>query len=470
MPESDKADSKDPMNFPVEVRRLLQKYFSDPKSPRLEEIGRLAEDLLLRNTELESKVSNLRKIIQQLEAYRDRYVDLYELAPVGYVTLDEEGFVQEINLAGSELLGQKPDELTGYPLDSRVNAKDRDEFLKQVRRCCCERQVLTFDVGLVTGSGRSITAHLRGVPLESLQSGVTLCKITLTDITERKLAEEALRASEANYRAVFDTANDAIFVHDTDTGAILDANQKATEIYGYTTEEFRQASVGVLSEGTPPYSKTEAIQWIERASGGSPQIFPWKSRDKAGRFFWTEVSLKRTLLNGTPRLLAIVRDITERKEAEEALRASEERFRTVADYTYDWEAWRGSDRRYRYISPSCQRITGYSPEEFIADPALLERIVHPDDRKRMVSHFRRESPTSGPFTAQFRIVSKAGEERWIEHICQPVYDADQRWLGQRASNRDITDRKRAELELRKRIEVLEESLSERGGETKEEAN
>ena len=113
-------------------------------------------------------------------------------------------------------------------------------------------------------------------------------------------------------------------------------------MYGYTAEEFRQISVEAISEGNPPYSQDEAMQWIQRALAGKPQRFDWKCKDKAGRLFWAGINLKRTVLNGVPRLLAIVREITERKEAEEALRASEERFRTVADYTYDWEYWRGA--------------------------------------------------------------------------------------------------------------------------------
>ena len=102
----------------------------------------------------------------------------------------------------------------------------------------------------------------------------------ITDSTERKQAEKTLRLSEANYRAIFDTANDTIFVHDADSGAILDANQKATEMYGYTTEEFRHINVEVLSEGQPPYSQAEAMQWIGRASTGSPQLFAWKAKDR----------------------------------------------------------------------------------------------------------------------------------------------------------------------------------------------
>jgi PAS domain S-box-containing protein len=456
MTESDHANPVNPKGSSRGVQGLYLKYFTDPQAPRLDEIGRLAEDLLLRNTELENTIGNLRQVAKQLEAYRDRYVDLYELAPVGYVTLDDEGYVQEINLAGAELLGKDRDEIVGYPMENHVVAKDKAEFVKQMQRCCSEKQVLTLEVGLITGTDRSITAHLRGVPIESLSAEETFCKIAITDITDRKAAEEAIRASEANYRAIFDTANDAIFVHNVDTGAFLDANQKATELYGYTVEEFRGATVGLVSEGNPPYSQEDAVLWVQKAQAGKPQRFDWKCKDKSGRIFWGSVNLKRTVLNGVPRLLAIVRDITERKQAEEALRASEERFRTVADYTYDWEYWRGPDGQFLYVSPSCQRITGYSAAEFMAEPVLLERIVHPDDRQRLAGHLGSEDRMTEAHFDAYRIISRSGEERWIEHICQPVFGVNHAWLGRRASNRDITDRKKAELALKQRIEALEE--------------
>jgi len=463
MNDSERADSQDASRLSREIDRLLRQYLADPVSPRVEEVRRLAEDLLLRNLELESKVGNLKTIAQQLEKYRDRYVDLYEVAPVGYATLDEDGYVQEINLAGAELLGRERDELIGYPLDTYVVAKDREEFVKQVRRCCCQRQTLSLDADLLNAAGATITAHLRGVPVESLEAEATFCKVAITDISERIAAEAAIRASEANYRAVFDTANDAIFVHDAETAAIVDVNQKATAMCGYTAEELRRLSVGDISEGGSSYSQEEAFRRLMLASAGEPQLFTWRCRHRSGRLLWVEVNIKRTTLNGVPRLLAIVRDIGERKAAEEALRDSEERFRTLAEYTYDWEYWRGRDGRFCYVSPSCHRITGYSPGEFLADPTLLEKIVHPDDRKTVTRHFRRESPNPAPHTAEYRIVSRAGEERWIEHICQPVYGVDQRWLGQRASNRDITDRKKSELALRERIAALEQQLSGRVG-------
>ncbi|MGA2786164.1 MAG: PAS domain S-box protein [Verrucomicrobiota bacterium] len=142
-------------------------------------------------------------------------------------------------------------------------------------------------------------------------------------------------------------------------------------------------------------------------------------------------------------------------QAEEKLRQSEEKFRTVADWTYDMEIWRGPDGRFLYVSPSAERITGYRAEEFLADPELTLKIAHPDDRAMVTEHHRNVSqPGYGACSLDFRILTRGGEERWLNHYCQPVYGADGRWLGRRSGNRDITERKWAEERLRETADRL----------------
>ena len=155
-------------------------------------------------------------------------------------------------------------------------------------------------------------------------------QVWVRDITERKRAEEIFQASEANYRAIFNAASDAIFIHNMETGEILDVNRKMCEMYGYTVEEARRINVEALSSGKSPYTQEDAIRWIKKAVEGRPQLFEWMAKDKAGRLFWVEVNLKRATIGGKDRLLAIVRDITERKHAETALRRSEEESRNLA--------------------------------------------------------------------------------------------------------------------------------------------
>lgn len=147
---------------------------------------------------------------------------------------------------------------------------------------------------------------------------------TVQDITDLKLAEEARVASEANYRAIFNAANDAIFVHDPETGVVLDVNQKVVEMYGYSPDEARGLTIQDISSGEPPYTQEEGIQLVRKAMRGQPQIFEWKAKDKYGRIFWVEVNLKRATIGGQDRVLAVVRDITDRKQAEEALRREQE--------------------------------------------------------------------------------------------------------------------------------------------------
>jgi PAS domain S-box-containing protein len=148
------------------------------------------------------------------------------------------------------------------------------------------------------------------------------------------------------------------------------------------------------------------------------------------------------------------------KARDEDLRRSEERFRTFADSTYDWETWQAPDGRYMYVSPSCERITGYRSEEFITNPALVTRIVHPDDQTVATKHFQEDFQAHEPLHIDFRIITRAGEERFISHYCQGVFGKDGEWLGRRASNRDISIRKHAEMELHRvnrALKVLGES-------------
>jgi PAS domain S-box-containing protein len=134
------------------------------------------------------------------------------------------------------------------------------------------------------------------------------------------------------------------------------------------------------------------------------------------------------------------------------LKESEERFRALAEFTYDWEYWLSPDGDYLYVSPSCERITGYSSDEFQSTSQLLERIVHADDRANVTKHLR-EEPIEGSvvYPLEFRIITRNGEERWLEHVCQPVYSSGGNYLGRRGSNRDITERRRAEEALEAQV-------------------
>ena len=144
-------------------------------------------------------------------------------------------------------------------------------------------------------------------------------------------------------------------------------------------------------------------------------------------------------------------DIINHKQTVDAQRESEEKFRTLADWTYDWELWLNPDGEIVYVSPSCERITGHKPEEFSANPDLLINIVHPDDRTFYESHHQLvHDEAAGVEKVEYRIIARNGEEHWIEHICRPVFGTDDRYLGRRVSNRDITQRKQAEAELEER--------------------
>ncbi len=151
-------------------------------------------------------------------------------------------------------------------------------------------------------------------------------------------------------------------------------------------------------------------------------------------------------------------EILERKRVEEELREAELRYRTVADFTHDWEYWETPDGKLNYVSPSCDRITGYKAEHFIKNPNFISEITVPEDRDILVKHRHKVLNVLSPQSIQFRIRRQDGKIRWIEHVCQPVTDTQGTFLGVRASNRDITIRKQTEENLMDTLSLLSATL------------
>ena len=137
------------------------------------------------------------------------------------------------------------------------------------------------------------------------------------DATSEKMAEEALRLSEEKYRAIFSCSSDAIFVHDATTGRLLEVNEAMLRMFGCTYDEAMTTDPNDFSEGTSPNSSADSVSWIAKARDTGKESFEWRSRRKDGTLFWTEVNLTYTEIGGAGRVIAVVRDLTEKKKQQE---------------------------------------------------------------------------------------------------------------------------------------------------------
>ncbi len=136
-----------------------------------------------------------------------------------------------------------------------------------------------------------------------------------------------------------------------------------------------------------------------------------------------------------------------RRLSDQLLKEEREKFRTVADFTYDWEYWIGPDGSYVYMSPSCYRISGYTVKDFIQTPDLFKNLILPDDLPLVELYFSVAHLKDEVCHIDFRIRDAAGKEKWIAHTSQPVFTEEGKFLGRRASNADISARKEIELKL-----------------------
>ena len=302
-----------------DLRRRAEEKLTPPLGQS--DMAQMHHELRVQQVELEIQNEELRRIQQDLETSRARYFDLYNLAPVGYCNLNEQGLILEANLTVATLLGVARGSLINQSMTRFVFPQDQDVYSR-------------------------------------------LC------------------------HQIFETC--------------------------------------------------------------APQACELRLQRADGTIFWAR--LEGNLAHeadGSPWCRLVISDITTRKEMEEALRRSEEKYRTVADFAHDWEFWIGPNEELLYCSPSCQRVTGLSPAAFEKDPSLLRAIIHPDDLAVYDRHHQEAEEQKILQECEFRIrpADNLNEWRWIAHVCQPVYDDKGRFLGTRGSNRDVTERKRLEHEV-----------------------
>lgn len=159
--------------------------------------------------------------------------------------------------------------------------------------------------------------------------------------------------------------------------------------------------------------------------------------------------LMNTIRNTKAKALQLADELTQDIRCQkDLLQEKELRYQIVADYALDWEYWMLPNGQFQYVSPSCERITGYSASEFYADPALLKHIIYVDDVSAFDAYLESFYTDDSAKQLDYRIVTKSGQIRWLSQFSQFIFDGDKRPLGLRAGNRDITSRKKYEDALR----------------------
>lgn len=268
-----------------------------------------------------------------------------------------------------------------------------------------------------------------------------LWNFSLKIIIRRKTKE--LMESRQHFQTIYNSVNDAIFIHDLETVAIIDVNERMCEMYGLTREEALSSGVVELSSNVSPYSQADLLNWLNGARAGKPQLFEWNARHKDGHLFWVEVNMRRATVFSGEVILVTVRDITERKLAEEVQQASERRFAQLVQNSFDTVVILDADGIQRYVSQSAERTHGYTAAELVDIP-VIERMIHPDDQEKVLSTFRRIIEI-GEGGVQYRHRRKSGG--WVHLDARGTNQLDNPDIrGVLVNVRDITEQKQAEEE------------------------
>jgi two-component system cell cycle sensor histidine kinase/response regulator CckA len=388
-------------------------------------------------------VTDRKAIEDALRESEDKYRSLVEeMADVIY-TLDTEGNVTSVNKAGKAAFGREAPEVIGKSFTNWIPQKYQPDAIATFKRILGGEKV-TAETVLLGKDGEPHNVEFSSTPM--IKDGTVVgTRGIMRDVTWRKQAEQKLRESEEKFRQLVSTTTDAIMLFDAETRQFIEVNRACEELYGYTREEFLK-----LRQFNITAEPQESDASIKKTLQGKLSKIPLRyHRKKDGTIFPVEISASTFEIAGRRVLCGVVRDITDRKKAEDELQEAQAKYRALVEEVpaITYTAMLDQTSTTTYVSPQINQILGFSQSDYKDDPGFWSKHLHPEDRQRVMTKVAQCHETQQPFAYEYRMITKDGHTKWISDHARIVQDNHGNPLCLQGVMLDVTDRKRVEKAL-----------------------
>ncbi len=422
-----------------------------------DDVQKLVHELQVHQIELEMQNDELRRTQEQLESAREKLLLPYDVAPVGFLTLDGKGVIQEANLAAARMLNFDRVKLSGQKLTHFIAPESQDIFYLHRRQLAGTGEKQTCELHLSRMDGSQFIARLESV-IEQISSEPTARSlVVMSDITAQKQAEEIIRDHEIQLRLITDMTPVMLTRWSRDLHYRF-VNRACAEFLGLAPEAIMGKPIAEVI-GAEAF---EAIRpHLEKVLQGQriefEGVVPYA---RAGARFVRVIYTPEWDEHGEVRgAVGSITDLTERKRAEAALRESEARFGRMADAAPVLIWISGTDKLCIYFNKPWLEFTGRTLEQELGHG--WAEGVHPDDLQRCLKIYTESFDARLEFRMEYRLKRHDGEYRWILDHGIPRFDDGQKFLGYIGSCVDITERRLMEEALQQAHDKLEERVRER---------
>ena len=387
-----------------------------------------------------------------------QYNILFEGVPIGLYRTTLSGQFLTVNLALVQLLGypNREELMAASVYDIYLDADDRNQWLARIKR---DGIVSNFEVQFRKCDGTIIWVRDDGKAVRDDNDQLLCINGNVQDITERKQAEIALQQSEEWHRTILQTTMDGFWIIDAQQdGRFAEVNEKYCRMSGYTRAELLTLHISDIDVDEAP---DETAARIQRIIANGSEIFEARHRRKDGSVFNVEMSATLINMDGS-RIICFCRDITRRKQVEEALRASEQRYRDVIEDQTEFICRFLPDGRITFINDAYCNYFWLNREEIIGKPHSV--VLPPDDAKLMNAHLAALTPeTSGCIYLTQDSVTLWGI-RWQRWSDRAIFNANGEVIEYQSVGRDITEQKKVEIQLNNYKDTLEQRVHTRTAE------